>query len=71
MEFFSVRGDQYVLQCFVTSGGSEVVEAMDDATVLEHIMWLMRRIWGNDIPDPFFFNRYFYLKNIKQQCNIL
>lgn len=53
----SVHSDPNVLQMFIMGKDSKNMENLPAETVLEHVMYLLKRITLQDIPQPDFFHR--------------
>lgn len=57
MNVASVHSDPNVLQMFIMGKDSKNMENLPAETVLEHVMYLLKRITLQDIPQPDFFHR--------------
>lgn len=54
---FSVHNQRAVLQMFVTGDNSTYMESLPETDVEKHILYLLRRVTGENITQPNFFRR--------------
>ncbi|XP_076039581.1 peroxisomal N(1)-acetyl-spermine/spermidine oxidase-like [Oratosquilla oratoria] len=61
---FSVRGPSAVVQAFVTGERSIHMESLPEETVKQHMLYLMRKVFDEEVPEPNFFRRTEWHKNV-------
>nr|XP_053635526.1 peroxisomal N(1)-acetyl-spermine/spermidine oxidase-like isoform X2 [Cherax quadricarinatus] len=54
---FSIHQHWTVLETFVTGANSTYMESLPESIVKEHILYLLRRVIGDIVPEPTFFRR--------------
>lgn len=57
VSLFSVHRQRAVLELFVTGSHSSRMEALEEDEVKAHVTHLLRRVSGQDVPEPTFFRR--------------
>lgn len=57
VSLFSVHRQRAVLELFVTGSHSSQMEALEEDEVKAHVTHLLRRVSGQDVPEPTFFRR--------------
>ncbi|XP_076031217.1 peroxisomal N(1)-acetyl-spermine/spermidine oxidase-like [Oratosquilla oratoria] len=62
--FLTIRGPWAVMEGFVTGESSLRVEDMPEETVKEHVMYVLRKVMDEHVPEPNFFKRTQWSKNI-------
>lgn len=61
---FSVHRQRAVVELFVTGSHSTHMEGLEEDEVKAHVLHLLRRVSGQDVPEPSFFRRCVHLCNV-------
>ncbi|XP_068237571.1 spermine oxidase-like [Palaemon carinicauda] len=64
MEFLSIHQQTNMLQAFVTGDKARQMENMSSEEVKEHLLSHLRRVTGQDVPEPTLFRRTQWEKNV-------